>query len=92
MDHHSEYLESKRNKDTNTEKPLDSPRYASPETQKHNVPSDSTPKKWPEGTICLAGEPILYGIVGLLRSIFVHKIIIKEGAKIFEREITLFSV
>ena len=32
-EHHPKYLESKRNKDTNTEEPLDTPSYVTPVTQ-----------------------------------------------------------
>ena len=37
---HSKYLESNRNKDTNIEKPPDTPNYVTPATQKDNFPSD----------------------------------------------------
>ena len=61
-EHHSKYLESKQNKNTNTEKPLDTTSYAIPITQKDELLSDDNPNKQPEGTICLAGGLILNGI------------------------------
>ena len=61
---HSKYLESKRNKNTSTEKSLDTPSYVTPVTQKDDLPSDDTPNKWPEGSICIAGDSILNGIDG----------------------------
>ena len=42
--------ESKRNKDTSTEKPLSTPSYVTPVTQKDNLLSDDTPPKYPQGT------------------------------------------
>ena len=44
-EHHSKYLENKRNKDINTEKPLNTPSYVTPVTQEDNLPSDDTPNK-----------------------------------------------
>ena len=47
-EHHSEYLEGKRNKDTNTEKSLNTPSYVTPVTQKDDLLSDDPPNKWPK--------------------------------------------
>ena len=41
-EHHSKYLESKLNKDTNTKKPLDTTSYVTPVLQKDNLPSGQT--------------------------------------------------
>ena len=65
---HSQYLGSKRNKDTNTEDPPDTPSYVNPGTKKDNLSSDDKPNKWPEGTICIAGDCILNEIDGSLQS------------------------
>ena len=68
-EHHSKYLKRKRNKDTNPEKPLEkTPISVTPVTQEDNLPSNDTPSKWPEGTICIAGDSILNGIDGSLLS------------------------
>ena len=37
-------------------------------TQGDNLPSNDTPNKWPEGTICIAGDSILNGVDGSLLS------------------------
>ena len=37
VEHHFNYLESKRNKDTSTEKSLDTPSYVTPVTLKDNI-------------------------------------------------------
>ena len=44
-EHHYKYLKCKRNKDTNTEKLLDTPSHVTPVTQKDNLPSDNTSNK-----------------------------------------------
>ena len=66
-EHHSKYLESKRNKDMSTEKLLGTPNYVNPVTQK-DLPSFDTSNKWSEGSICIAGDSILNGIDGRLPS------------------------
>ena len=43
-EHHSKYLENKRKKETNPEKPLDTPSYVTPVTQKNDLPSDGAPQ------------------------------------------------
>ena len=58
-EHHSKYWKCKRNKDTNTEKLLDTPSHVTPVTQKDNLPSDNTSNKWPQGTVCIAEDIIL---------------------------------
>ena len=68
VEHCSKYLESKRKKGTNTEKPFDTTSYVTPVTQKDNLPSDGTPSKWSEGTICITGDSILNGIDEVLLS------------------------
>ena len=72
--HHSKYLESKRNKDTSTEKSLGTPNYVTPVTQKDYLPSNETRNKWPEDTICIAGDSILNGIY---RSLLSQKQLVK---------------
>ena len=68
-EHHSKYLKSKQNKDAIPEKPLEkTPISANPFTQEDNLPSNDTQNKWPEGTICIAGDSILNGIDGSLLS------------------------
>ena len=68
-EHHSKYLKSKRNKDAIPEKPLEkTPISVTPVTQEDTLPSNDTPNKWPEGTICIAGDSILNGIDGSLLS------------------------
>ena len=68
-EHHSKYLKSKRNKDAIPEKPLEkTPISVNPLTQEDNLPSNDTQNKWPEGTICIAGDSILNGIDGSLLS------------------------
>ena len=66
--HHFKYLESKGNNDINNEKPIDTPSYVTSVTQKDNLPSDGTPNKWSEGTICIAGDSILNKTDGSLLS------------------------
>ena len=59
---HDKYLKSKRNKDAIPEKPYEkTPISVTPVTEEDNFPSNDTPKKWPEGTICIAGDSILIG-------------------------------
>ena len=41
-EYHSKYLEGKPNKDTNTEKPLDTTNYVTPVIQKGNLLSGDT--------------------------------------------------
>ena len=67
-EHHSKYLEIKRNKDMSTEKLLGTPNYVNPVTQKDDLPSFDTSNKWSEGSICIAGDSILNGIDGRLPS------------------------
>ena len=68
-EHYSKYLKSKRNKDAIPEKPLGkTPISVTPVTQEDNLPSNDTPNKWPEGTICIAGDSILNEIDGSLLS------------------------
>ena len=43
VEHHSKYLESKRNKDTSTEKLLGTPSYVTLVTQKDDLPSNDSP-------------------------------------------------
>ena len=43
VEHHSKYLESKRNKDTSTEKLFGTPSYVTPVTQKDDLPSNDSP-------------------------------------------------
>ena len=68
-EHHSKYLKSKRNEDAIPEKPLEkTPISVTPVTQEDNLPSNDIPNKWPEVTICIAGDFILNGIDGSLLS------------------------
>ena len=67
-EHHSKYLESKRNKDMSTEKLLGTPNYVNPVTQKDHLPSFDTSNKWSEGYICIAGDSILNRVDGSLPS------------------------
>ena len=61
--HHSKYLKIKRNKNAIPEKPLEkTPISVTPVIQEDNLPSSGTPSRWPEGTICIAGDSILNGI------------------------------
>ena len=56
-EHHSKYLKSKQNKDAIPEKPLEkTPISVTPVTPEDNLLSNDTPNKWPEGTICIAGD------------------------------------
>ena len=74
-DHHSKYLKSKRNKYTIPEKSLEkTPFSVTPLTQEDNLPSNDTPNKWAQGTICIAGDSILHGINGTLLS---QKLLVK---------------
>ena len=66
-EHHCKYLKSKRKKDAIPEKPLKKI-SVTPVTQEDNLPSNDTQNKWPEGTICIAGDSILNGIDGSLLS------------------------
>ena len=62
-EHHSKYLKSKQHNDAIPEKALEkTPISVTPVTEEDNLPSTDTPNKWPEGTICIAGESILNGI------------------------------
>ena len=67
-EHHSKYLKSKRNKDAIPEKPLEKTLTSVTPVTEDNLPSNDTPNKWPEGTICIAGDSILNGIDGSLLS------------------------
>ena len=73
--HHSKYLKSKRNKDAFPKKPLEkTPVSVTPVTQEDNLPSNDTSNKWPEDTICIAGDSILNGMD---RSLLFQKRLVK---------------
>ena len=66
-EHHSKYLKNKRNKDAIPGKPLEkTPISVTSITQKDNCPCNNTPNKWPDRTICIAGDSILNRIGGKL--------------------------